>query len=73
MMFSVRGHSHEIEKVFMCMNILKPPKHTKTATFSQEISNFSKTELSTIFSNLSNVGQNQNSGLHAKKSGVIFF
>ena len=45
MMFSVRGHSHAIEKVFMCMNILKSPKHTKTATLSQEISNFSKTEL----------------------------
>ena len=44
-MFSVRAHSLATEKVFIYMNILKSPKDTKTTTFSQEINNFSKTEL----------------------------
>ena len=48
-------------------------KDAINAAFFQEIGNFSKTELETIFLNLSYVGQNQDSGLHAKRSGVIFF
>ena len=39
----------------------------------QEINNFSKFILETIFLILEYCGQNQVSGLHPKKSGVIFF
>ena len=31
--------------VFMCMNIFKSPKNTKSAVFFQEIDNFFKTEI----------------------------
>ncbi len=44
-MYSVCVHSLAREKVFLYMNISKSPKDTKTTTFSQEINNFSKTEL----------------------------
>ena len=54
------------------MNIIKSPKGTKNAPFFQEINNISKTELSTIFLNPEYAGQNQDSELYAKKSGVIF-
>ena len=47
-------------------------KDAINAAFFQEIGNFSKTELLTIFLKLAYVGQNQDSGLYPKKSGVIF-
>ena len=55
------------------MYIFESPKGTKIASSFREITNFSKTELQTIFLSLASAGQNQISGLHAKKSGVIFF
>ena len=54
------------------MNNSKSPKDTKKASFFQEINNFSKNELLTIFFSLEYAGQNQDSGLGAKKSGVVF-
>ena len=53
-------------------NILKSPK-MKNAIFFQEINNFSKIIHENIFLKLEYVGQNYVSGLHPKKSGVIFF
>ena len=41
--------------------------------FFQEINNFLKIIRETISFKLESVGQNHFSGLHAKKSGVIFF
>ena len=54
-------------------NISKSPKMQENATFFQEINNFSKIIRENIFLKLESVGQNHFSGLHAKKSGVIFF
>ena len=54
-------------------NILKSPKLQKNAIFFQEFNNFSKIIRENIFLKLKHVGQNQVSGLHPKKSGVIFF
>ena len=45
----------------------------ENAIFFQEINNFLKIIRETIFFKLESVGQNHSSGLHAKKSGVIFF
>ena len=45
----------------------------ENAVFFREINNFLKTIRETIFVKLESVGQNHFSGLHAKKSGVIFF
>ena len=45
----------------------------ENAIFFQEIDNFLKTICENIFVKLESVGQNHFSGLHAKKSGVIFF
>ena len=45
----------------------------RNAIFFQEINNFSKIIRENIFFKLESVGQNHFSGLHAKKSGVIFF
>ena len=55
------------------MNISKSPKMQENAFFFQEINNFSKIIRENIFLRLESVGQNQVSGLHPKKSGVIFF
>ena len=54
-------------------NISKSPKMQENSIFFQEIDNFSKIICETISFKLEYVGQNQVSGLHAKKSGVIFF
>ena len=54
-------------------NISKSPKLQKNAIFFQEFNNFSKIIRENIFLKLKHVGQNQVSGLHPKKSGVIFF
>ena len=54
-------------------NISKSPKMQENAIFFQEINNFSKIIRENIFLKLESVGQNYFSGLHAKKSGVIFF
>ena len=54
-------------------NISKSPKMQGNATFFQEIDNFSKIVRENIFLKLESVGQNHFCGLHAKKSGVIFF
>ena len=54
-------------------NISKSPKMQESAIFFQEINNFLKTIRETIFLKLESVGQNNFSGLHAKKLGVIFF
>ena len=54
-------------------NISKSPKMPRNAIFFQEINNFSKFIRETIFLKLEYCGQNQVSGLHPKKSGVIFF
>ena len=54
-------------------NISKSPKMQENAMFFQEINNFLKTIRETTFVKLESVGQNHFSGLHAKKSGVIFF
>ena len=53
-------------------DIFKSPKMTRNAIFFQEIDNFSKFIRETIFLKLDYCGQNQVSGLHPKKSGVIF-
>ena len=45
----------------------------QNAFFFQEIRNFSKITHENFFLRLESVGQNQVSGLHPKKSGVIFF
>ena len=45
----------------------------ENAIFFQEINDFLKIIRETIFSKLEHCGQNQVSGLHPKKSGVIFF
>ena len=55
------------------MNIIKSPKGTKSATFFQEINDFSKTELWTIYLKLEYAGKNEKNGLHPKKFGMIFF
>ena len=55
------------------MDISKLPKGTKYIIYFQEIKNFSITELWTIFQKQECVSQNQDSGLYAKKSGVLFF
>ena len=55
------------------MDISKSPKMQENAFFFQEINNFSKITRENIFLRLESVGQNQVSGLHPKKSGVIFF
>ena len=55
------------------MNISKSPKMQENAFFFQEINNFSKIIRENIFLRLESVGQNQVSGPHTKKSGVIFF
>lgn len=55
------------------MNISKSPKMPRNAIFFQEFNNFSKFIRETIFSKLEYFGQNQVSGLHPKKSKVIFF
>ena len=54
-------------------NISKSPKMPRNAIFYQEINNFSKFIRETIFLKQEYCGQNQVSGLHPKKSGVIFF
>ena len=54
-------------------NISKSPKMQENAMFFQEINNFLKIIRETISFKLESVGQNHSSGLHAKKSGVIFF
>ena len=54
-------------------NISKSPKTPRNAIFFQEIDNFSKFIRETIFLKLKYCGQNQVSGLHPKKLGVIFF
>ena len=55
------------------LNISKSPKMPRNAIFSQEINDFSKFIRETIFLKLEYCDQNQVSGLHPKKSGVIFF
>ena len=54
-------------------NISRSPKMLRNAIFFQEINDFSKFIRETIFLKLEYCGQNQVSGLHPKKSGVIFF
>ena len=54
-------------------NIFKSPKMQKNAIFFQEINNFSKSIPEIIYLKLEYCGQNQVSGLHPKKLGVIFF
>ena len=54
-------------------NISKSPKMSRNAIFFQEICNFSKFIRKAIFLILEYCGQNQVSGIHPKKSGVIFF
>ena len=54
-------------------NIFESPKMPRNAIFFQEINDFSKFIRETISLKLEYCGQNQASGLHPKKLGVIFF
>ena len=51
---------------------MKLPKVTKDAIFFKKLTISQKLSFKLFFLNLADVGQNQDSGLHAKKSGVIF-
>ena len=54
-------------------DISKSPNMPRNAIFFLEINYFSKFIRETIFFKLESCGQKQISGLHPKKSGVIFF
>ena len=68
--FYIKGQFRERATI---TDISKSPKMPRIAIFFQEINDFLKIIRETIFSKLEHCGQNQVSGLHPKKSGVIFF
>ena len=55
------------------MNIIKLPKGTKSAIFFKKLIISQKLSFKLFFFKPVYISQNQDSGLHAKKSGAIFF